>query len=136
MIRLIVPFQQYSTLDTLAIKKVLLEYVLLEIDCKRSLYYKHYSCNNENKCVGFPLYSKCRRSGDCPFGSYCNFGHCVPTVNIGSDCNAHEACGRDGLCVYGDSNSAFGKCVEIMTLDSDTSNLLLAKMSSQFSNIY
>jgi hypothetical protein len=82
--------------------------------------------------VGFSLYGKCKRSGDCFFGHYCNFGHCVPTVEKGEPCNSHEACGRKALCVYGDSTFAFGICTEMLSVDSDT--LLLGKINNVFRN--
>lgn len=77
-------------------------------------------CGAGNQCVGFPLYSQCKRSADCFFGAFCNFGRCVPTLELNSLCNSHEACGRGALCLYNDALSAFGVCTELMSVDADT----------------
>ncbi len=52
----------------------------------------------------------------------------MPTLEIGSQCNSHEACGREGLCVYNDASSAFGVCTEILSVDTDT--LIMGKIKS------
>eukprot|EP00347_Sterkiella_histriomuscorum_P015610 403356376 len=110
------------------------ENVLLEKDSNNSfLFYDQYSCTNKAQCQGFSLYSKCRRSSDCEFGNFCNFGHCVPTLAIGSSCNSHEACGREALCVYGDSSTAFGTCTEILSVDADT--LIMGKIGTQYRDL-
>lgn len=44
----------------------------------------------------------------------------MPTLELGASCNTHEACGRTALCVYGDTYSAFGKCVEMLSVDADS----------------
>lgn len=92
-------------------------------------------CGANNQCVGFPLYAKCRRSADCFFGAYCNFGRCVPTLSLGDLCNSHEACGRKALCLYSDAMSAFGTCTELLSVDQDT--LIMGKTKAgTYSNLY
>jgi hypothetical protein len=78
--------------------------------------------------MGLSLYAKCERSADCFFGGYCNFGRCVPTLELGALCNTHEACGRQALCLYSDSLSAFGVCTELLSVDADT--LIMGKTKS------
>ena len=78
--------------------------------------------------MGLSLYAKCERSADCFFGGYCNFGRCVPTLELGALCNTHEACGRQALCLYSDSLSAFGECTELLSVDADT--LIMGKTKS------
>jgi len=78
--------------------------------------------------MGLSIYAKCERSADCFFGGYCNFGRCVPTLELGALCNTHEACGRQALCLYSDSLSAFGVCTELLSVDADT--LIMGKTKS------
>jgi hypothetical protein len=78
--------------------------------------------------MGLSLYAKCERSADCFFGGYCNFARCVPILDLGAICNTHEACGRQALCLYSDSLSAFGLCTELLSVDADT--LIMGKTKS------
>ena len=78
------------------------------------------------------MYGKCRRTADCYFGNFCNFGICVPTLEFGVRCNGHDGCGRKGLCLYNDTINPYGFCIEMLSLDAEEPVLGKAVSSSSF----
>jgi hypothetical protein len=42
-----------------------------------------YRCDEGNGiCVGVSLYGACKRTADCNYGLFCNYGHCVRELSI------------------------------------------------------
>ncbi|CAI2365874.1 unnamed protein product [Moneuplotes crassus] len=86
-------------------------------------------------CQGKHTYDQCERHSDCYTygnkeydnergkfvykGNFCDSGRCTPEVGIGHYCKAHEACGRDGFCLFPDATLDFGYCVEYGSVESN-----------------
>ncbi len=69
-------------------------------------------------CEGVAMYEKCKRSGDCAFGSYCSGeGICMPLKEKGEPCYLHEECERGNMCFYYSPSDFFGYCTAIFSRD-------------------
>ena len=91
------------------------------VDPTRVCAYGGKFCKMENQiCYGQSEGHECHKDSDCFWGLYCGDDSvCEPLRLKGETCTSNSACERGNMCYFLNAFDAYGKCIEVLSLDRD-----------------